>query len=349
MYSMVNQTPPDAGSAPGDPQAVATGARRGAPAWLFSGGFHFLVVLAAALFAGNMATPAPERTPLRAAGIVLATTSSSGETQYLGQPVAAASTAAAAASSTSSSSLESVLPSADLPPVDVEGFLPQAEDTGGLAASMAAALPDAGDLAPGELVGQVRGQGVNNDVQTSVFGIQSQGSKFVFVFDRSGSMDGFGGRPIAAAKRELINGLEPLGRMNQFQIIFYNERSYVFNPFNARHNRMMWGSDREKKLATTFVRKMAAQGNTYHLEPLRLALNLSPDVIYFLTDAREPPLTSEELALIRRLNRTSAVINTIEFGHGPLDAEDNFLIELARQNRGQHAYVDVSKLPAVKP
>jgi len=333
----------------------AAGNRRGVPAWIFSGGFHFLIVLIAALFAGSMTAPAVQRTPLRAAGIVLAQpASSSGKVEYLSEASATASTAtaqaAAALNTTSATTLNSALPASDAPPVDVEGFLPEAEDNKGLAGSMAgsiaAALPDAGDLAPSQLVGQVRGQGVNNDVQTNVFGIQSQGSKFVFVFDRSGSMAGFNGRPLAAAKRELINGLEPLGRMNQFQIIFYNERSNVFNPFNMQHNRMMWGSDREKKLATAFVRKMVAQGNTYHLRPLHLALNLSPDVIYFLTDAREPPLTSDQLALIRRLNRAATVINTIELGHGPLDSHNNFLIELARQNRGQHAYVDVSKLPA---
>jgi len=311
---------------------------------MFSCGFHFLLVLAAVLFAGSVTGRAPERTPLRAAGIVLAQSTSAGSVEYLNE----ASSAPAAASASPATSLDSVLPAGDAPPVDVEGFLPAAESNAGFSGSIAAALPDAGDLAPEELVGQARGQGINNDVQTSVFGIQSQGSKFVFVFDRSGSMAGFGGRPLAAAKRELINAIEPLGRMNQFQIIFYNERSHVFNPHHAQHNRMMWGSDREKKLATTFVRKMIAQGNTYHLEPLHLALNLSPDVIYFLTDAREPPLTSEELAQVRRWNRAASVINTIEFGHGPLDSRNNFLIELAKQNRGQHAYVDVSKLPEIR-
>ena len=39
------------------------------------------------------------------------------------------------------------------------------------------------------------------------------------------------------------------------------------------------------------------------------------------------------------------MINTIEFGYGPATESDNFLIRLARQNHGQHVYVDISQLP----
>ena len=35
-----------------------------------------------------------------------------------------------------------------------------------------------------------------------------------------------------------------------------------------------------------------------------------------------------------------------EFGYGPQTDEDNFLVRLARQNGGQHQYVDVSQLPS---
>jgi hypothetical protein len=49
------------------------------------------------------------------------------------------------------------------------------------------------------------------------------------------------------------------------------------------------------------------------------------------------------LAQLRRLNR-GTVINTIEFGAGPPAANYNFLQQLAAENHGQHAYVDVSRL-----
>ncbi len=75
-----------------------------------------------------------------------------------------------------------------------------------------------------------------------------------------------------------------------------------------------------------------------------MALGLRPDVIFFLTDADEPQLTADELAAIARANKGTQ-INAIEFGFGSPAGGDNFLKRLARQNGGQHAYVDISKLP----
>ena len=85
-------------------------------------------------------------------------------------------------------------------------------------------------------------------------------------------------------------------------------------------------------------------GGTRHLSALRLALGLRPDVVFFLTDADEPRLTSDEMRQIRVLNKGS-IINTIEFGYGPQHRMDNFLVQLAKQNGGQHVYVDVRRLP----
>ena len=69
-----------------------------------------------------------------------------------------------------------------------------------------------------------RGTQTGGTTSTGVFGVEGEGSKFVYVFDRSGSMQGFQGRPLAAAKRELITSLESLESVHQFQVIFYNER-----------------------------------------------------------------------------------------------------------------------------
>jgi hypothetical protein len=71
---------------------------------------------------------------------------------------------------------------------------------------------------------------------------------------------------------------------------------------------------------------------------------MRPDVIFFLTDAAEPQLTPRELTDIQRRNRSEATIHSIEFGSGPFRGGDNFLVRLARQNHGQHVYVDITKL-----
>ena len=159
-------------------------------------------------------------------------------------------------------------------------------------------------------------------------------------------MDGYQGRPLAAAKSELIASLQDLESIHQFQIIFYNERPTVFNPFSPQPPRMLFGDSQTKRLAQNFVRGIVAAGGTRHEEALKLALGMQPDVIFFLTDAAEPELSPSQLEDLRRLNaRVGATINAIEFGAGAQQGELNFLVRLARQNGGQYVYIDVTRLP----
>lgn len=179
--------------------------------------------------------------------------------------------------------------------------------------------------------------------ETGVFGLSGVGYKFVYVFDRSGSMDGHGGAPLAAAKSELIHSLERLEKMHQFQIIFYNEHPRVFT-LSGNDGRLAFGTDQNKRLAERFVNGITADGATQHEEAILLALGMNPDVIFFLTDADEPSLSAKQLAHIARRNNGTS-INTVEFGYGPKSGGENFLVRLARQNGGAHAYVDIAELP----
>ena len=233
--------------------------------------------------------------------------------------------------------LQRALPGESELAADLSELLPS-EGTG-LVTGVGIGLPSAGSSGSA----RAAGLGQAGQVSTSVFGAQAQGSKFVYVFDRSGSMEGFGGRPLMAAKRELIRSLADLQETSQFQIIFYNERPQVFRT-GPGDPRLVWGNEAGKQQAEQFVRGIKANGGTRHLEALRLALGMSPDVVFFLTDADEPRLTDDELQRVRRWNR-SATIHSIEFGFGPQRNPDSFLARLAQQNGGQHVYVDVSRLP----
>jgi hypothetical protein len=191
-----------------------------------------------------------------------------------------------------------------------------------------------------------QGQGVaGSQTRTQIFGVQGEGSEFVYVFDRSSSMGGFGGRPLAAAKRELLRSLDDLTSVNQFQIVFYNESPAIFNPFRPAPPKMFGATDENKRLAGQYVQSINAIGGTAHRNALEFALRTGPDVIFFLTDADEPGMTANELADLRRRNRSATIIHTIEFGAGPFSGRDNFLVQLARQHGGQHVYVDVAELP----
>lgn len=305
------------------------------PAWLLSAVFHAVAIVVLALVLKNPAPGVPQ-TNERPAAVALVQAKSN-KTTYFTEDSFAEASAATTKTATNAGGSVSPLPTESEIEQGVAGILPTGEpDTLG---------PETGDL-PGssDLLNNGTSQKSNGQqTKTRVFGLPGVGSKFVYVFDRSASMSGFGGRPLKAAKRELIGSLAPMTSTNQFQIIFYNDKPLAVSE-GGKKPVMMWGADRQKQVARQFVAGIAAAGNTNHLPALQLALGLHPDVVYFLTDAEEPQLSAQELRKIKEWNGAESVINTIEFGAGPASADHNFLKEITRQNRGQYIYVDVTTL-----
>jgi len=183
--------------------------------------------------------------------------------------------------------------------------------------------------------------------RTALFGLPGEGYKFVYVFDRSGSMGGEGRKALKAVKAELIESLKPLDTVHQFQIVFYNERPTLFNP-TGTPGRLAFANDANKEAVLRYLDSIDAEGGTNHLDALRLATSLAPDVVYFLTDGDEPRLTAAEIEKVS--NWASGIrINTIEFGPGARPAGERFLETLAHATGGQYAYVDLSTLPSARP
>ena len=309
------------------------------PAWLLSLVFHLTILLTMATFI-TVAPRGANLEPARGGGIVLAQ-DVGGSSEYYGAE--GQSTSPSTQPSQQETSANDALPGGEQVPIDLAGALPAATNpTDG--SGLGDGLPSAGGMAGGANPG--RGSVGGNPAHTQVFGAQGAGNKFVYVFDRSASTDGYQGRPLAAEKRELIASLNDLDDIHQFQIVFYNEQSTVFNPDAPQPPKMLFGEASTKRLAQNFVRGIIAAGGTRHSAALRLALNMKPDVIFFLTDAGDPVMTASEMEEVRQRNmRTGATINVIEFGSGPNPGGENFLVRLARQNSGQYVYVDVTRLP----
>jgi hypothetical protein len=183
--------------------------------------------------------------------------------------------------------------------------------------------------------------GTSGYAQVSVFGVQGKGNKFIYVFDRSASMEG---PPIAAAKKQLVESLQSLESINQFHIIFFNTKMQSFDVSGGGH-RIAFASDRNKKLAANFIGGITADGGTDRMYALREALNYAPDVIFFLTDADDPMSASEMAELARANRKVQAAICVIEFGKKPAPEPNDFLARLAHDNGGQYGYVDTTKLP----
>lgn len=255
---------------------------------------------------------------------------------YDDEPVTLATARDVPAPSSRAPSLTSLLD--EKPAVNLAGSSSMAETPHG------GARP-AGVQTAGSLTNQPAGsrQFRGGTARTSVFGAVGEGRKFAYVFDRSGSMDGHGGAPLRAAKSELMASLGDLKSTHQFQIIFYNEHPRAFNPTGVQ-GRLVFGTEQNKNLAQKFVGSITADGATRHEEALETALKMVPDVIFFLTDADEPRMTSAQLARLARLNH-GTTIHAIEFGYGAQGDPDNFLVKLARHSGGTHVYVNVAQLP----
>lgn len=312
-----------------EPDAART---RHRSAWLISMLAHLALFILLGLIVRNVPQGAAEE-PSRTAGIVLANVSDS-DTQYFSE----ADNAVEADASESSAAAAAAVAQAQRPSLpSLEGLLPSVSGAVAGSTSGSGELPNASTL--------IDASGLSGEVgqtTTQVFGIQGSGSRFVYVFDRSASMDDFAGRPLQVAKRELVNSLLSLRRTNEFQIVFYNERPTIFNP-NAGAPTLLFATEDRKEEAAGFVQSIRARGSTEHLLAFEAALRMAPDVIFFLTDAAEPQLTDEELKLIDRWNRSATTINTIEFGIGPHRGGPNWLELVARQNNGQYVYKDVTE------
>jgi hypothetical protein len=177
---------------------------------------------------------------------------------------------------------------------------------------------------------------------TSLFGVEAEGRRFVYVFDRSGSMGEPANRPLQAAKEELLRSLAKLDGLHQFFLVFYNEEPRVFNAAGVR-GRLVFATDENKKTARSFIDGIQAQGGTNHYEALLIAVRLRPDVIFVLTDGEQKDdLTGDELAHLKRLNEAVAQIHVIQFAGSPYAS--NSLAQLAQENRGRHTYLDIRKL-----
>ena len=249
--------------------------------------------------------------------------------------------------SQSSQATSAAAPPADLaPPLDLAGVLKSMQ-------SIPSPVSGSGLAGESELDGDAFRSSLDGkaasgtaDTTTMLFGISGSGSSFVYVFDRSDSMNGFGGKPLRAAKTELIQSLKTLTDRQQFQIIFYNDQPKPFS-MAGMPMQMVSGDESHVALAENYVRSILAFGATEHQSALKMALRMGPDVIFFLTDARIPRLSPTDLREIKhRADSVGTTIHCIEFGPEPVASADSFLRELAAQNHGEYRYVDVRGLGA---
>ncbi len=193
-----------------------------------------------------------------------------------------------------------------------------------------------------------------NFAQTGVFGILDEGADFVYVFDRSQSMNStfsytsegetvFSITPLIAAKAELVRSLHDLNPQNRFHVIFYNHESWLFDPGRNSHRGLITATPDNRKRAEGFIASVYGDGRTRHVPPLEMAIRMRPDVIFLLTDGEEKDDPNPaELARLRKLNKGRTKINVVQFCFEL--RSDGGLVTLAKENGGRHIFMNVSQL-----
>jgi hypothetical protein len=300
------------------------------PSWLLSIFVHAaLIVVLGLSIQAEPPRPAGDE-PDRDVGVVLKHVDRAGEAQYRGPDAGAQPNPLA-----QSSPRDMV---GDQAPIDIASALPKAKEIIGVGGLSGEGPANVRQMTTGKTPSANFRAGIG---RTKVYGIAAQGFKFVYCFDHSASMGGSGHNALQAAKAELLASLDQLGPTHQFQIIFYNDHPTIFD-ITGQAGRLVFANDQNKQQARHFVEGIQAGGGTDHQAALDMALNLSPDVIFFLTDADQPEMSPGQLARIRRRS-PGTVINAIEFGQGPAFGDENFLMRLARENGGSYTYIDITK------
>jgi hypothetical protein len=170
------------------------------------------------------------------------------------------------------------------------------------------------------------------------FDLEVTGRRVAFVCDRSGSMSEPQGRPLAAAKEELLASLAALGDSQQFHLLFYNDRVSVFTPPGGR-GRPLFADEETLRSVSRFVSGITAAGGTQHAEALAAAMAVVPDEIFLLTDGElRDDLSAVELErLTGRLGRTR--LHVIQFRSGGAGQSPR-LARLAAASGGGSRIVD---------
>jgi len=304
------------------------------PAWLLSAGIHALLFLAIAAVAGSAVVGDADEDYEVAEEVVVRLTpepaGQAGDSAAPPTPLPAAPAKEDRQGQAPASDLETgrLLDEALQPPrpavagVESRAVLPAAE--------LDAAVLPGPDLPRPELPRLAQ-----TPIETEFFGSPARGTKFVYVIDRSASMQ-FG---LGPAKQELLASLERLPPTAEFQVILYDLDARPLD-FNGSHA-LMPATKENKARSARALSGIFSEGGTDHVKALKRALGLAPNVIYFLTDADElKPGQVQELTAMNQRG-PKAVIHCIELSLDNANRQDNPMRRLARENQGEYRAVDL--------
>ncbi len=174
---------------------------------------------------------------------------------------------------------------------------------------------------------QVGGGGSGeSDGSADFLGVRLEGTSFVFVVDRSGSMRG---QRFVRAKNELRRTIASLHSDQSYYVIFFSDGPL---PMPARD--LVSPTPENLRLLEKWLRRVDCGGDTNPLAALELAIALRPHAIYMLSDGEFDPRIPKAIAA--RQGSQPVPIHTIGF----VSREgEPMLRELAADSGGSYRFV----------
>ncbi len=246
-------------------------------------------------------------------------------------------TSEAALTSVASAPLEDAAPVAaadtELPELPTQGIM---EGTGGVDAPASGdglgAIADGLGGAGGGDIGEGEGLGAGGagGGAATFFGVEAQGTRFAYIVDVSGSMQG---DKLAALKLELNGSIGAmLEHMSYFVVCFASAPQPLAD-------RRKWTDATEdgKRWASAQVQALKADGGTVPWGAFELVLTMKPaaDAIYFMTDGAFDPEVADMIALRNRGAR-KIPIHCITFVD---DSAEELMRRIAAQSGGSYTHV----------
>jgi len=208
----------------------------------------------------------------------------------------------------------------DLLEVDVASVAVDLADPGAIDT-----LGGAGDeFSPGEVL-EGGGSG------TSFFGVESRGTRFVYIVDVSGSMQQMD--RIVTLRRNLVDSINRLPPHTSFLVIAFSDHAIpMLGAFN-----WLKADESSKFRARDWVKRLNADGGTEPGSSFEQAFKLKPrpDVVYFMTDGQQTEVLPSLIAELNSKGRRTK-INTIAFGDR---SGEEVMRRIANDSGGQYRYV----------
>ena len=223
----------------------------------------------------------------------------------------------------------------NLPAIADEGGPGVAEALGGLSPSELGEVGGAGDLT-------IAGGGGGDDggaggVSARFFGVEARGSRFAYVVDVSGSMEGV---RLAAMKVALIESIKALLDNAQFSIVFFSS-----DAISLTGSKWVPAVEKAKRDAEREISAARAFGGTNPLPAFEVifAMRPRPDAVYFMTDGQFAQGEEDKfLARLAHLNDTGdrrTPIHCITFVER---SAEPLMRRIARQSGGSYTHVEGS-------